>query len=604
MPTAAEGGRGAHHEERARVHERRRETLVRDAPPVVRVHHEKRAEEQEARERERAGGREQARAVQGEAEPRADRRVNLTRTCADRRARRRGEEREGERRRCAHAQHARKALPDNGGFVARARCVVADVEHAYVARAERAAGAHRRRPAEAKSHASRALARMRRSTAEPRRPVPLATMEVGRAPARAHFLLLALTVLSRGGSAGLEAARPAEHAVAPAEPPRLAANASVACANPVATRLAAPEYAAAAAAADGARAIDLGSQGLCGPLLAPEAHGRWPAGASEWAVLLLDRNDLSSTLPTELGDLTALAVLDVGVNRRLTGTLPTELGRLSRLEVLLAGECALHGTLPTELAQLPLATVDLGSNHFSGRLGFLGVGPHAAALVELDVSANALSGTLPASLHACTSLANLSVAANARMSGPLPDPPPTGESGARALGALESVDLSATAISGTLPAWLTPAAQPRLRHLFLSGTALSGPLPPFGAPAPEPALAPVGGAPLGEGGGDGGRASGGVLSVLDLSDIPTLDGRMPTVRRCLGRAAPRVAVPQPLPSPPLLSPPPPNPFRSLSFPSPCPGLAATHAPARRHPWTRPPARPPARPYARPPALTP
>ena len=64
--------------------------------------------------------------------------------------------------------------------------------------------------------------------------------------------------------------------------------------------------------------------------------------------LNLDFNQLSGTIPTELGELGSLTGLDFGLNE-LSGTIPTELGALTSLTVLSLYENQLSGTIPTEL---------------------------------------------------------------------------------------------------------------------------------------------------------------------------------------------------------------------------------------------------------------
>ena len=69
--------------------------------------------------------------------------------------------------------------------------------------------------------------------------------------------------------------------------------------------------------------------------------------------LTLYGNQLSGTLPTELGQLSSLQYLGLGANS-LSGTVPTELGRLatSLTDGLYLWRNRLSGTLPSQLAQL------------------------------------------------------------------------------------------------------------------------------------------------------------------------------------------------------------------------------------------------------------
>ena len=67
--------------------------------------------------------------------------------------------------------------------------------------------------------------------------------------------------------------------------------------------------------------------------------------------LFLNSNSLSGSIPTELGNLTNLTVLYL-YNNQLTGTIPTELGNLTNLESLHLGGNSLSGSIPTELGNL------------------------------------------------------------------------------------------------------------------------------------------------------------------------------------------------------------------------------------------------------------
>ena len=91
--------------------------------------------------------------------------------------------------------------------------------------------------------------------------------------------------------------------------------------------------------------------------------------------------DVAGTLPTQIGLVTSLRLMDLGVvegNERLgglSGTLPTEIGRLTALHTLRLGPAyategcvgvnSLSGTLPRELALIPsMEDLDLRCNDF------------------------------------------------------------------------------------------------------------------------------------------------------------------------------------------------------------------------------------------------
>ncbi|MBO1351939.1 MAG: leucine-rich repeat domain-containing protein [Hormoscilla sp. GUM202] len=108
--------------------------------------------------------------------------------------------------------------------------------------------------------------------------------------------------------------------------------------------------------------INLDNNNLSGTL--PSELG----SLSNLQTLDLEDNNLSGTLPSELGSLTNLLELDLEDNN-LSGTLPSELGSLSKLEILALARNSLSGTLPSELGSLSnLQTLDLARNSLSGTL--------------------------------------------------------------------------------------------------------------------------------------------------------------------------------------------------------------------------------------------
>jgi len=157
---------------------------------------------------------------------------------------------------------------------------------------------------------------------------------------------------------------------------------------------------------------------------------------------VLGFNDLSGTIPPELGDLTSLVTgLQLNDNQ-LTGSIPPELGNLVSLERLLLndnqlsgsippeiGDLAslkqlwlhynqLSGAIPPELAALPVVEqMYLGSNQLTGsippELGDM------TAPVDLALSDNQLSGSIPAELGDMTAVKGLSLASN-QLSGEIP----------------------------------------------------------------------------------------------------------------------------------------------------------------------------------------
>ena len=122
--------------------------------------------------------------------------------------------------------------------------------------------------------------------------------------------------------------------------------------------------------------------------------------------LELHVNQLSGTIPAEIGNLTSLTSLSISYNQ-LSGTIPVEIGNLTSLEHLLPGHNQLSGTIPAEIGNLTsLISLDLEDNQLSGtipaEIGNL-------SLTVLGLKDNQLSGTIPAELGNLTHLAHLSV---------------------------------------------------------------------------------------------------------------------------------------------------------------------------------------------------
>jgi Leucine-rich repeat (LRR) protein len=121
--------------------------------------------------------------------------------------------------------------------------------------------------------------------------------------------------------------------------------------------------------------------------------------------LALSKNTLSGTIPTEFGLLAELSHLFLGIND-LNGTIPTELGLLTELSVLVLVFNKLTGSIPTELGLLTeLSKLALFVNTLSGsiptELGLL------TELLELYLYQNTLSGTIPTELGLLTELSLL-----------------------------------------------------------------------------------------------------------------------------------------------------------------------------------------------------
>ena len=206
--------------------------------------------------------------------------------------------------------------------------------------------------------------------------------------------------------------------------------------------------------------------------------------------LLLTRNQLTGTIPAELASLTRLEILAFGGNQltgtipawlgslanleelylwenELTGTIPSELGSLSNLEELYLWENELTGTIPPELGSLSnLELLSLSSNQLTGEIPpELG---NLANLVHLALWGNELTGEISAELGSLSNLKELWLSSN-QLSGEIPV-----ELGS--LSNLVQLVLRGNQLTGTIPAELGSLVN--LKELWLSENRLTGEIPP------------------------------------------------------------------------------------------------------------------------------
>lgn len=176
-------------------------------------------------------------------------------------------------------------------------------------------------------------------------------------------------------------------------------------------------------------------------------------------------NRLIGEIPSELGTLTNLEVLRLGVNS-LSGEIPSELGSLTNLKRLSLFSNSLRGEIPEELGDLTnLKRLDLGSNRLSGKVpSKLGGLPN---LEWLLLFINDLSGSIPGELGDLTNLEMLALGGN-RLSGEIPSE----------LGDLINLDymiLDDNELNGSIPASLGYLLN--LDQLILDYNRLSGEIP-------------------------------------------------------------------------------------------------------------------------------
>ena len=173
-------------------------------------------------------------------------------------------------------------------------------------------------------------------------------------------------------------------------------------------------------------------------------------------VLDLGNNNLSGTIPAELGNLTSLQNLHLYYNQ-LSGTIPAELGELPNLKYLYLYNNNLSRTIPAELGNLiSLTHLSLENNQLSGTIPTeLGELPN---LVSIVLRSNNLSGSIPSELGELPNLTRLSLENN-ELSGSIPT-----ELGK--LLNLQHLHLKLNELSGSIPTELVKLTN--LQRLYLN----------------------------------------------------------------------------------------------------------------------------------------
>ncbi|KAM1862343.1 hypothetical protein ACFX14_002821 [Malus domestica] len=252
--------------------------------------------------------------------------------------------------------------------------------------------------------------------------------------------------------------------------------------------------------------VDLSNNRLEGPV--PEAlspslvrlrlgsnslDGKIPSAAiathENLTYLEMENNNLTGSIPPELGDCRKLALLNLAQNQ-LSGALPVKLGNLSSLEVLRLQSNNLSGAIPFQITQLPkLSILNISWNSLNGSI------PPSVSnmqnLINMNLQGNKLSGSIPVGIASMDSLMELQLGEN-QLSGDIPIMPmslqialnlssnlfqgPIPETLWRLRG-LEILDLSNNKFSGEIPDFLTRLGT--LTQLSLSNNELSGEIPEF-----------------------------------------------------------------------------------------------------------------------------
>ncbi|KAL6851763.1 hypothetical protein ACP4OV_020327 [Aristida adscensionis] len=208
--------------------------------------------------------------------------------------------------------------------------------------------------------------------------------------------------------------------------------------------------------------------------------------------LALGSNKFTGTIPPELGELTSLQELKLQRNSFGPGKLPESFKNLTKLRTLWMGHCNLTGEFPSHVTELPeMEWLDMPENSFTGgippeiwnlqNLKYLYLfsnrisgeivinGPiKAAGLLEIDLSANQLSGTIPEGFGSLKNLRYLNLHQNS-LSGEIP-------ASIAKLPSLVFLWLWDNKLNGVLPPELGKMT-PLLRDIQLDGNNFSGPIP-------------------------------------------------------------------------------------------------------------------------------
>ncbi|XP_044341176.1 receptor-like protein kinase 5 [Triticum aestivum] len=186
--------------------------------------------------------------------------------------------------------------------------------------------------------------------------------------------------------------------------------------------------------------------------------------------LALDGNYLAGTIPAELGALTGLETLKLAYNRFSVGELPASFKSLTKLKTFFAANCSLTGHFPSYVAQMPeLELLDLSVNALNGSIP-----PAIWNLTKLQtvaLYANNFTGevVIDDGAFGAVNLVMIDLSANHRLTGPIPE-------SFGLLPKLNTLNLFNNSFSGEIPASI--GRLPSLETLKLFSNRLTGTLPP------------------------------------------------------------------------------------------------------------------------------
>ncbi|GLJ55541.1 hypothetical protein SUGI_1192920 [Cryptomeria japonica] len=218
------------------------------------------------------------------------------------------------------------------------------------------------------------------------------------------------------------------------------------------------------------RNLSLNFNGFSGPIPA-DIGARLPH--LDW--LLLAGNNISGGIPKSLANCSRLSHVELAFNK-LGGIIPQELGKLSRLTVLnMPSNEFVSGTTTGPIPILEalsncskLQKLDLSANHITGTLPASIFSKLSGTLVFLNLEKNNISGSMPKEIGNLSFLVELYMDKNSLV-GAIP-------SEIANLLNLAAIDLSQNKLQGSIPAEIQFLNQ-SLQYLYLNDNMLSGSIP-------------------------------------------------------------------------------------------------------------------------------
>ncbi|KAI3833428.1 hypothetical protein MKX03_019923 [Papaver bracteatum] len=182
-------------------------------------------------------------------------------------------------------------------------------------------------------------------------------------------------------------------------------------------------------------------------------------------VIYLSNNNLSGSIPSQIGSLSKLTHFDLSMNK-FSVHIPLEIGFLTNMNLSDLSQNHISGQIPTSICNLSnLNALYLHTNKFSGTIP-LEIGK-LESLVDLDLSTNNLNATIPASICNLRNINTLYLYVN-NLSGYIP----------LEIGKIEflvDLDLSTNNINGPIPASICKFRN--INTLYLYENNLSGYIP-------------------------------------------------------------------------------------------------------------------------------